>query len=172
MVESGFLDVDFNNFFTFSGSWVWFFVKIHLLVIFIGISGFMVSFSENFLDLWVYFSEFLRIHGWYFYDLNGTNPHLGNSSDALERSGINIVLITSTFLPYSCDLYMFLHVLSLWFDKECHRYEHINIFPGTLILSIGQHALKGTPPSNDPAETLPRQGKSMTRQESVLPRQV
>ena len=29
-----------------------------------------------------------------------------------------------------------------------------------------------TPPSNDPAETLPRQGKRMTRQESVFPRQV
>ena len=29
-----------------------------------------------------------------------------------------------------------------------------------------------TPPSNDPAETLPRQGEMMTRQENLFPRQV
>ena len=26
------------------------------------------------------FEKFLRIYGWYFYDLNGTTPYLGNSS--------------------------------------------------------------------------------------------
>ena len=29
-----------------------------------------------------------------------------------------------------------------------------------------------TPPSNDPAETLPRQGGMMTRQQNLFPRQV
>ena len=28
------------------------------------------------------FRKFLRIYGWYFYDLKGTTPYLGNSSDS------------------------------------------------------------------------------------------
>ena len=56
-----------------------------------GIPGFMGMIIRNSPDLWVYFEMFLRIYGytfekvfriygWYFYDLNGTTPYLGNSS--------------------------------------------------------------------------------------------
>ena len=53
-------------------------------------SGFMgIVFCKNsftgelFCHFQIYgytFEKFLRIYGWYFYDLNGTTPYLGNSS--------------------------------------------------------------------------------------------
>ena len=36
------------------------------------------------------FQKFLRIYGWYFYDLNDTTPYLGNSS--YPPSGLKIVV--------------------------------------------------------------------------------
>ena len=54
------------------------------------ISGYTGSYHfQKISGLWVYFSDygytfekFLRIYRWYYYDLNGTTPYLGNSSDA------------------------------------------------------------------------------------------
>ena len=37
---------------------------------------------QQILQIYGYtFEKFLRIYGWYFYDLNGTTPYLGNSSN-------------------------------------------------------------------------------------------
>ena len=41
---------------------------------------------------------------------------------------------------------------------------------GPLIKSLMDLITQVTPPSNDPAETLPRQGEMMTRQENLFPR--
>ena len=59
------------------------FCKIHLLVNCFGISGFMGMYDfQKILQIYEHtFEKFLRIYGWYFYDLNGTTPSLGNSSD-------------------------------------------------------------------------------------------
>ena len=53
MIESGFMGIDFNNFLYFLDLWVRFFVKINLLLGFIGISGFMGMILEISPDLWV-----------------------------------------------------------------------------------------------------------------------
>ena len=61
-------------------------------------SGFMGILLRNFSGFIGYtFEKFLRIYGWYNYDLNGTTPYLRNSSDPpglkgkglLEREGFN-----------------------------------------------------------------------------------
>ena len=62
MVESGLLGIDYNSFLHFLDLWVLFFAKIHSLVSFFGISGFMGmifrKFSEISLDLWILVSRF------------------------------------------------------------------------------------------------------------------
>ena len=70
----------FNNCLHFSDLWVWFFVKIHLLV-------------NIFWHFHIYgydFQKIFRIYGWYFYDLNGTTPYLGNPSDPLPRECMSL----------------------------------------------------------------------------------
>ena len=80
----------FQQFFSFSGFNRYVsFVKIHLLVTFFNISGFMGMIfrkygytSEKYLRISGYpFEKILRAYGWYFNDLNGTTPCLRNSSD-------------------------------------------------------------------------------------------
>ena len=38
------------------------------------------------------FQKILQIYGWYFYDLNGTTPYLGNSSYPPPHSGISAIV--------------------------------------------------------------------------------
>ena len=48
MIDSGFMGMVFNNFLHIPEVWVWFFVKIHVLVNCSGISGFMgMMFSKS-----------------------------------------------------------------------------------------------------------------------------
>ena len=73
---------DFQQFFAFSGFMGIVYVRIHLLVSCFGISGFMGMIFRKFSRfMGIPLSEkFLRIYGWYFYDLNRTTPYRGNSS--------------------------------------------------------------------------------------------
>ena len=83
MIDSRFMGMVFSNFQHFPNLWVWVFCKNS----FIGehlqnlrIYGY--DFQRIFRIYGYTFQEFVRIYGWYFYDLNGTTPYLGKSSDS------------------------------------------------------------------------------------------
>ena len=69
----------FQQLLHFPDLWVWFFVKIHLLVSYLGISGFMG----------MTFRIFSGFMGGTLYDLNCTTPYIGNSTD---HPGISTLL--------------------------------------------------------------------------------
>ena len=47
---------------------------------------------QNILQIYGYtFEKFLQTYGWYFYDLNGTTPYLGNSSNPPPRD-VSVIL--------------------------------------------------------------------------------
>ena len=81
MIESGYIGMVFNIFLHFPDLWVYISERIHLLVSSCDISGFMGMIFRKFSRLMGTLEKFLRIYGWYFYDLNGTIPYLGNASN-------------------------------------------------------------------------------------------
>ena len=70
----------FNKFLHFPYSWVWLFAKIHSLVTYFDISGFMGMIFREFPHLWVYFCE-ISLDLWVLLLRFEWKNYLGNSSD-------------------------------------------------------------------------------------------
>ena len=75
----------FENFFAFSEFMGKIFCKNSSIGELFGLIGMIL---RKFFRIYGHtFGKFRRIYGWYFYDLNGTTPYLGNSSDPLKLWG-------------------------------------------------------------------------------------
>ena len=68
----------FQQFLHFPDLWLYFAIKIHLLVSCFGISGF-IGIIFKILQIYAYYLQKISTDlWWYSYDLNGTTPYLGN----------------------------------------------------------------------------------------------
>ena len=57
---------------------------------------------QKILQIYGYtFEKFLQIDAWYFYDLNGTTPYLGNSSYPPPPGTLAQILLPSHFSTFS-----------------------------------------------------------------------